>query len=108
LCPATAPWLPMAQTARASATLMVAAAAWLAARHSALELRGAPIIPTFRFDRVWIDFRDLFGIVWARRVQERFNDEMRRRKTGLQLGMLGLESSADPVRTATTNATADV
>ena len=31
-------------------------------------------IAATRFDRLWFDFFDLFGIVWGRRIQDRVND----------------------------------
>lgn len=35
--------------------------------------------------RVWADFRDSFGIVWSRRVAERFNLMAKRAKLGLRI-----------------------
>jgi hypothetical protein len=92
LCPATAGWVLQAELGRALGTLCLVAAAWLvdrqAAGGSARALRaGGPI------DRVWRDFRDLFGIVWARRIQERFNDEARKQGLPLRLGIDGLEDA---------------
>jgi len=49
-------------------------------------------------DRVWRDFQDLFGIVWARRVQERFNDDARRQRLAVRLGMHGLEDAKGTFR----------
>lgn len=62
-------WLPSPDRNRmlACGGLIVATcwAAFVTRRH--LDSR-APL------ERVWFDFRDTFGIVWARRVQERFNE----------------------------------
>jgi hypothetical protein len=66
-------WLPTVATARATATLLLSAAVW----SSVLRLRGSS--RTIRasgatvFDGLWCDFRDLYGIVWARRVLDRVN-----------------------------------
>jgi len=38
----------------------------------------------------------LFGIVWAKRIQERFNDDARRRGLKLRLGFQGLENLTGP------------
>jgi hypothetical protein len=89
LCPATSAWVFAAGTGRAAGTLCLVASAWLADRRAAganarADASGAPL------DRVWRDFRDLFGIVWARRIQERFNEEARRQKLPLRLGTDGL------------------
>jgi hypothetical protein len=53
--------------------------------------RPDPSHETFGFERLWIDFRNLFGVVWARRIMERFNDEARRKQAPFRLGWLGLE-----------------
>jgi hypothetical protein len=92
LCPATSGWVFEAQTGRALGTLCLVASAWLADRqtkgHNAGTLpQRAPL------DRVWRDFRDLFGIVWARRIQERFNDEARQQALPFHLGIDGLEDA---------------
>ncbi len=94
LCPATAGWLPGTQTGRVCGSLCLAAAGWIADRRVVSRERqhsGPPL------DRVWAGFRDLFGIVWARRVQERFNDEAVRKGLAVRLGIHGLENPAGRV-----------
>lgn len=38
-----------------------------------LLTRASPTAGTNRFDRIWFDFFDTFGIVWGRRIQDRVN-----------------------------------
>src|SRR5207248_1708172 len=92
LCPTTSHGVLQAESGRALGTLCLVAAAWLADRQVAGGTAralgaGRPL------DRVWRDFRDLFGIVWARRIQERFNDEARKQGLPLRLGIDGLEDA---------------
>ena len=42
------------------------------------------------YDRLWIDFRDTFGIVWAKRVMERVNWTAREEKWPAHLDFTGL------------------
>lgn len=42
------------------------------------------------WDRVWVDFVNSFGIVWGRRLQDRFNDTARQSKWGVKLDLYGL------------------
>ena len=42
------------------------------------------------WDRVWVDFVNMFGIAWGRRLQDRFNDTARRAKWGVKLDFYGL------------------
>ena len=92
LCPATAGRVLQAETGRGVGVLCLAAAAWIADRQ--VEGRSARADgPGGPLDRVWRDFRDLFGIVWARRIQERFNDEARKQGLPLRLGIDGLEDA---------------
>ncbi len=93
LCPTTAGWMTDPWPARAWATLCLVAAGWIADRQVARRRRAvnAGRLP---LDRVWGDFRELFGIVWARRIMERFNDDARRHGLQLRLGLYGLEDAA--------------
>ena len=80
-------WFPESFPARAAATLLLGIAVWMAAIASrkaasrVVGLRPSPIPigegrvrVAIAFDRLWNDFRDLYGIVWARRVMDRVND----------------------------------
>lgn len=42
------------------------------------------------WDRVWVDFVNIFGIVWGRRLQDRFNDTARQSRWGVRLDFYGL------------------
>lgn len=78
-------WFPNAEAARAWATLLLGAAtlsAAFAARHH--RTASAPL------DALWIDFRDWFGIVWARRFMDRINDQARREQWPVRLELDGL------------------
>lgn len=55
---------------------------------SILALRGCKTDET-GFSRVWSDFRDCFGIVWCRRVAERFNLMAKREKLELRIDATG-------------------
>jgi hypothetical protein len=92
LCPATVGWVFQAAPGRALGTLCLVVAAWLADRQAASGSERA-LGAGGRLDRVWRDFRDLFGIVWARRIQERFNEEARKQRLPLRLGIDGLEDA---------------
>jgi hypothetical protein len=66
---ATANWFPAPHLPRLWATLCLSLAVVVA---SLQARRTRPA--TTGIDRVCVDFRDTFGIVWARRVQERINE----------------------------------
>lgn len=94
LCPATKEWVFRTDVARSVGALCLVAAAWSADRKAAAGTPRAPLTDV-ALDRVWRDFRDLFGIVWTRRVQERFNDEARKQQFPVRLGIDGLEPADD-------------
>lgn len=89
LCPATAGGLPAATASRAWATLCLAGTAWLAAGKTRFGRPPVPAHPLHALDAVWIDFQNLFGIVWARRLQERFNEGMKQNRVPVRLGVQG-------------------
>lgn len=47
----------------------------------------------FQLNLLWLAFTHAFGIVWARRVQERFNATMLHQQCPLRLGIHGIEST---------------
>jgi hypothetical protein len=92
LCPTTAGWMTDPWPARIWAMLCLVGAGWLADRQVAGRRRALDV-GRLPLDRVWGDFRELFGIVWARRIMERFNDDARRHDSLLRLGLHGLENA---------------
>jgi len=56
-------------------------AAWLASRRSA---------PASEVDRVWLGFRDRYGLLWAQRVREQFNRSASSAGWQARLGWTGL------------------
>jgi hypothetical protein len=84
----------LTEIARALATFLLAIAAWLAAfrlRYQAAASASTPL------DRLWIDFRDLFGIVWARRIADRINQAAAQANWPVRLLMSGFVP-VDPAR----------
>jgi hypothetical protein len=93
LCPATKNEMIDAWSGRMWGTWLLVAAGWIADR----QVARCPLAegPHAQFDRAWSDFRELFGIVWAKRIQERFNDDAHRRGLSLRLGFQGLEAASE-------------
>jgi len=86
---------PDAEHARIWATIGISAAivcaSWLARRRSTSP---EPV------DRLWIDFRDSFGIVWAKRIQDRVNQRAVQENWPVRLEMHGLvwaQKDCDPL-----------
>lgn len=50
------------------------------------------------FDRLWCDFRDAFGALWAARVMERVNASATMQSWTFQLGWSGFHAADDPLR----------
>lgn len=75
--PARSDWLPLA------ALLVVLGGV------SVLDLSPTPVAAGTPYDRLWWDFRDLFGIVWARRIQDRLNEYARREDWPVRLEVDG-------------------
>lgn len=82
-------WMPNAVWSHVGAAAGVIAATWWAA--FVFRRRNVSAWP---LERVWLDFRDLFGIVWARRVQERFNETARRSGWLVRLSPIGFVTEA--------------
>lgn len=68
------------------ATLLLTAAVWRAAWQARQKSKRPG---TTSLDRLWIDFRDLFGIVWARRVLDRLNEAARQGNWPIRLHLHG-------------------
>jgi hypothetical protein len=81
---------PEREAARQWATVCLAGAVWVAA----LQARR-PSSADSGLDRLWLDFRDNFGIVWAKRILDRMNDTAVREQWPAQLGAFGIEWQDD-------------
>jgi hypothetical protein len=93
----TPAWLPSDQACRGWATILVGAAFGEAWRTS----RRRPALNS-RFDRVWRDFRNWFGIVWARRVQVRVNEAAASQNWPVHLELHGFAARAGSEKAALT------
>ena len=80
LCPSVSRHLPTATRSRSLAVLMLSAAVWWG------WLRCRSSVPTrFALDHLWLSYREAFGLVWGKRLQERFNFNARGANMGFRL-----------------------
>jgi hypothetical protein len=47
------------------------------------------------YERVWLDFRDWFGILWARRIMDRLNQTAQKEQWNARLTLVGLQWQDD-------------
>lgn len=80
---------PQLDTLRGISAVMYGLAILHGLRQSSREA-----ISTGRFDDLWFDFRDAFGIVWSIRIQERINQTAHQEKWVARLGSHGMEWDA--------------
>ncbi len=66
---------------------LVTIAAW-----SALVVSRRPAAGASRFDRVWLDFRDSFGLLWGLRVAERVNTAAKQLEWPIELRWQGFRN----------------
>src|ERR1700685_3625700 len=75
--------------AHAAATIGLALAAWLAGWQAERLNRSRSTERTAPLVRVWTDFRDFFGIVWARRLLDRVHEAAAEQNWPLRLRLAG-------------------
>lgn len=104
-------FLSESEPTRLWATIALAASAVLALKQAASVARPASDSEqdaTLRpFNGLWIEFRDCFGIVWAKRILERVNDRAQAEGWPARLHMEGLVWSRDHVDEQTRRWTAE-
>ena len=88
-------WLADRWSTRVWSSGLMAAAILLASRSPTDRTAGVN-----RFDRLWLDFFDQFGVVWGRRIQDRVNFVAEKERWPARLQLHGFEWTA-PTDTAT-------
>ncbi len=81
-------WFPAAEFVRPAAALLLGLGALGVARNAGT---GADL----HRGLLWTEFRDLFGIVWAKRVMDRVNDSLAAANSNWRLDLSGLRPAAD-------------
>ena len=79
--------------------LLVAASPW-----AAWGMAKIPGRPPSEFERIWLGFRDRFGLTWALRVREQFNRAAANAGWTARLGWSELGGEADGEMTSTLSA----
>lgn len=74
VCPWSRRWLGDGQAAWSIGSLCLATGAWIGWWGAGANFESESCRSMVRLNRLWNDFREAFGIVWARRILERFND----------------------------------
>lgn len=91
-------WLPgttehaLSGDGRVCTALLLATLSCMVALASLIR-RRAGLSP---WDRLWIDFRNAYGIVWSLRVEERLNASLEAAGETMRLGWNGFENAAQP------------
>jgi hypothetical protein len=87
-------WLADRSSARVWSAGLMAAAIVLSGRSQPLRLEGGSLEGGSRFDRLWLDFFDQFGVVWGRRIQDRVNYMAEKERWPARLQLHGFEWTA--------------
>ncbi len=91
-------WLPDSFLTRSAATLLLSIAIWTAfLTMRNLPANGGRAGVITAFDGLWREFRDLYGIVWARRVLDRVNVAAAEQQWPVRLQLAGFVGT-DPAR----------
>ncbi|MFT4554813.1 MAG: hypothetical protein ACI93T_002020 [Porticoccaceae bacterium] len=80
---------------RSMARFMAALGFLLAIGEASSRSNAAPNDEISRFDVLWFDFMDSFGMVWAKRVMDRVNESARHEKWTMQLELHGFVPLAE-------------
>lgn len=80
---------------RSTARFVASLGFLLAIAETGRRSRAVPYEEISRFDALWFDFMDSFGMVWAKRVMDRVNESARHEKWALRLELHGFVPVVD-------------